>query len=138
MAVQSHDVVIGGDTYTINTFVATKGVKYLKKLLKVIGPAMAEAMAGSDGEEIRTDGLGKAAEILFDNIDSEGFDDMIIEWVKNNVTKNGQPVVFDMEFAGDYGKLMQLVKEIIMLNFATVFQNGFGGLLPSQANPLKP
>jgi len=137
MAVSSHSVMVGDVEYHVTTFPATKGVVYLKRLMKVIGPALAE-IAGSEDGTVNTEGLGKAAEILFDNLDKENLDQMIIEWVNKNVTKNGQPIVFDMEFAENYGALFSLVKEIISLNYSSVFQNGFGGLLPNQANPLKP
>lgn len=137
MAIGSHNVVVGDVTYVVTTFPAAKGLAYLKRLLKVVGPALAE-IAGGDEGGINADGLGKAAELLFDNLDKENLDQMIVDWVKNNVTKGGQPVVFDMEFAQNYGALFTLVKEVIMLNYASVFQNGFGGLLQSQTNLLKP
>ena len=139
MAVESHNVQIGEVTYTVNTFTATKGLVYLKKLMKVIGPALAEVASGGDGgDSANTDNLGRAAEMLFNNIDSEDMDKMIVEWVSKYTFKNGQPVIFDMEFAGNYGDLFSLVKEIIMLNYGSVFQNGFGGLLQSQGMLTKP
>lgn len=138
MAMSSHNVQIGEEAYVVNTFPATKGVVYLKKLMKVVGPALAEiAGAGEDGTQTGEANLGKAAEILFENLDKEGLDQMIIDWVKNNVTKNGQPVVFDQEFAENYGALFTLVKEIIVINYGSVFQNGFAGLLPNLAKPPK-
>lgn len=134
MAVGSHNVEVNGEIYTITTFTATKGVVYLKKIAKVIGPAFAELAGGSDeNQQVEAAHLGKAAQLFFDNIDKEGVDKMIEEWVKGYVTKNGQPIIFDMEFAENYGALFALVKEIINLNYKTVFQGGFGGMLN---NPL--
>lgn len=137
MAISSHEVQVGDETYVVNTFPATKGLMYLKRLLKVVGPAMAE-MAGSEEGQINSGGFGKAAEVLFDNLDKENLDQMVVDWVKNNVTKNGQPVIFDNEFSQNYGALFTLIKEMINLNYGSVFQNGFGGLLQNQMSLSKP
>lgn len=137
MAISSHEVLIGEVAYVVNTFPAVKGLGYLKKLLKVIGPALAEMASGDDGQ-MNQEGIGRAAEILFDNLDKENLDSMIVDWCKNNVTKNGQPINFDMEFAENYGALFTLIKEIIMLNYSSVFQNGFASLMPNLASQTKP
>jgi len=129
MAISSHNVEVNGEIYTINTFTATKGMIYLKKLAKIIGPAFAElAVDADENQQVEMERLGKAASLFFDNFDKEGADKIIEEWVKGYVTKNGQPIVYDMEFAGNYGALFYLVKEIINLNYKTVFQGGFGGM----------
>lgn len=137
MSRETQNVQVGNEVYQVTPFVATKGLAYLKKLLKVVGPALAEIAGEGDGT-VNADGLGKAAAILFDNLDKEGLDLMIKEWVDKYVTKNGQPVIFDTEFMADYGILFGLVKEIIVINYSSVFQDGFGGILSAQANLLKP
>jgi hypothetical protein len=109
--------------YRIQPFPAFKGLVILKKLTKILGPSMTTLIGGSDGTEIDGSNIDKAIELLVENFDGDGVETLVRDLVKS-VTKNGQPVAFDIEFMADYGKLLKLVAEIVKVNYGTVFQLG--------------
>lgn len=134
--IESKDIIIGDNEYSITTFNASKGLKYLKQLVKVLAPSFA-AMAESTGTEItstdikdaiadqtiQTGSLSKAVNLLVDNMDKED----VVELIQNLVAScrcNNKDINFNIQFAGNYGELMQLLLEVCTYNYATVFQAG--------------
>lgn len=112
MAIQQKEVTVGSDVFMLTQMPATKGIKTLKQLLRLIGPAAAEIFQEGN--------VTKAVDRLVENIDSVDvevlFKDLIATTAKQNMAVN-----FDNEFAGDYGKLMMLCKEVVEFNFGNVF-----------------
>lgn len=119
--IQQKPVNIQGTDYLITHLPATKGVRVLKQLGKLVGPAIGSYQEG---------GIPSAVEVLFNNIDTVDVEALIKELV-NTVSKGSMAVNFDMEFAGQYDKLFMLVQEVVEFNFGSVFT-----LLGSDANPL--
>lgn len=107
---------INGEEFLINTLPATRGLKVLKQLTKLLGPAFSELIKG--GPE--SNPVSVAIEKLFDNLDSVDVEELVKTLVASS-TKGSIAINFDTEFAGDYAKLFQLVKEIVEFNFGNVF-----------------
>lgn len=123
MIIEDKEIIIGDATYRIQPFPAFKGLVYLKKLTKLVGPSMTTLLGGSDGVDVDISSAEKAVELLVENFDGDGVETLIKDFMAS-VTKNGQPIAFDIEFMADYGKLMKLVAEVVKVNYGSVFQLG--------------
>ena len=113
MAIQQKTVTIKGQDYLLTTIPAIKGVALLKQLIKLLGPSFAKFQQGND--------LGGAMMVLFDNLDNVGVEQLIVNLVGLCATKDRVGINFDSEFAGEYDKLFELVKEIVEFNYGSVF-----------------
>lgn len=109
---QISETQVNGKSYTLTQFSATSGIKYLKKIQKLLVPIWAEAVA-SEGT-ITPETIRMASE-KFCELDEADIRSMVCE------ATSIMPVNFDLEFAGQYMGLFNLVKEIIMFNFSEVF-----------------
>ena len=115
-------IVIDGNTYNITPIPAMKGLSYLRRLGKLLGAPLATMMNDNGGAD-KVDGEGslqKAVQILVDNMDKEDVETLITDLLKT-VTKQGQPLNFTIEFTKNYGKLFKLVKEVVEVNFGSLF-----------------
>lgn len=125
----SRELTIGEVEYRITTFPAFKGLTFLQKLLKLVGPAIGEIFAkSSTGDEasIEEVALSGAIKELTTNLDKENVAQLVQEMIKAGVTKSGQPIQFDQEFSGQYGVLFELVGAIIKDNYSSFFgESGF-------------
>lgn len=113
MAIQQKTVEIGGESYLLTQFPATKGVRLGKTIAKLAGPVFSKLYA-EDG------GLMPAIETLLVNLDEVDFESLAKDLV-SSATKGNMSVNFDMEFAGRYDVLIQLMIEVITFNFSSVF-----------------
>lgn len=110
------EVTIGDTVYHLTQFPASKGIVYQKKIAKVALPVFAEIVKGDEGDNV----FGKVIDRVWDNLDQ--LDEQFIkELVVTGATKGNMAIQFDIEFAGDYMRLFELVKEIVMFNFESVF-----------------
>lgn len=120
--IEDLELTIEGETFRITPFPAFKGLVYLKKLTKIVGPSAA-AMFGEIDENGESNGPEKAVELLVSNFDGDGVETLIKDFMAS-VTKGGQPLIFDIEFQANYGKLLKLVIEVVKVNYSSVFQLG--------------
>lgn len=126
MIIEDKELIIDGETYRIQPFPAFKGLIYLKKLTKIVGPSVATMIGnGEDSLEGEID-PEKAVALLVQNFEGDGVETLIKDLMAA-VTKNGQPLIFDIEFQAAYDKLFKLVLEVVKVNYGSVFQ--LGGLL---------
>lgn len=116
--IRQKTVTISGEEFLISTLPATKGIKVLKQLTKLVGPAFSELMKGGQNEDFNP--VSVALEKLFDNLDSVDVENLVKELV-GSASKGSVAINFDMEFSGDYAKLFMLVKEIVEFNYGSVF-----------------
>lgn len=117
--IQQKEITLDGDTYMITQFPATKGIKILKQIVKLVGPSFAELSKASEGKA-EADVVSVALDKLFDNLDEVDVEALVKELV-SGASKNSVSVNFDMEFAGKYEKLFKLVREIVEFNYGSVF-----------------
>lgn len=111
-------VTISGEDYLLQQFGAIEGLKYQKALAQVILPAIAEISAAGEMSEQSAIAVGMSK--LAENIDK--IDEKMIEaMVVRGATKNNLGINFDNEFAGKYVELFNLLKEIVLFNFGSVF-----------------
>lgn len=117
MALKQHTVTIGDEQFLLQTIPATKGLKLLKQITKLVGPAFGELTKGGDNP----DGvIGSAIGKLIENLDQVEVELLVKELV-SSATKGTITINFDTEFAGEYAKLFHLTKEIVDFNYGSVF-----------------
>lgn len=104
-------ITVQGTDYTITHLPTTKGIRVLKQIGKLVGPAMLSYQGG---------GVAAAIGAIFENIDSVDVESLIKELIAS-VSKGSMAINYDMEFAGEYDKLYQLVQEVVEFNFGSVF-----------------
>lgn len=110
--IQQKDVTVGSEEYKITQMAATKGLKVLKQLVKLVGPAAAEIFQEGN--------VGGAVDKLVENIDVVDVEALFKELVAT-VSKQNMAINFDSEFAGNYALLLSLSKEVVEFNFGNVF-----------------
>lgn len=130
----SREVQIGEVEYRVTTFAASKGLGYLQKILKIVGPAIGDifsqvAETGIAEASIEDAALSKAIKELTQNMDDDNVAKLVQDMIRTGVTKGGQELKFDQEFSGNYGAMIQLVAAIIKDNYSSFFgESGFGKL----------
>ena len=117
---QQLDVHIDGTDYKITQFLATKGLGIEVKLMKLLGPSFMELQKASQDENAQEAVLSAAITVLIEQFDKVDVVALIKELL-SGVTKGTQTLNFDQEFAGRYGVIFDLVKEVLKFNFSDVF-----------------
>lgn len=110
--IQQKNVTVNGEEFLLTQFPATKGIRVMKQLIKLVGPAAAEIFKEGD--------ISGAVDKLVENMDAVDVETLLKELVAS-ASKGNVAVNFDNEFAGEYAKLLLLVKEIVEFNFGNVF-----------------
>lgn len=110
--IQQKTVTVLGQDYLLTHIPAIRGTRMLKRIVKLVGPAMATFQKEQD--------LGGAMQALFDSLD-DGLEALLVELV-SSASKGSVAISFDNEFAGEYDRLFLLVQEIVEFNYGSVFQ----------------
>ncbi len=142
--IETKKKTIDGDEYSVTQFPARRGLSLKIRLVKILGPALAEAASGLDlkdggnlqDTELDSGFLAKAVSKLVEGLDSST-GDLILEML-SQTRKNGHELteaVFDLEFAGNYMTLYKLLAFVIQAN--GFFPGGGIGFLtpPAKAEP---
>lgn len=110
----------GEQKFILKQYDAFKGITYQRKLIKILAPsfvAMQEEAAKENANFITV-----AIEKFVQNIDQVE-PAFLKELVMVGATKEGRVMInFENDFAGNYGVLFMLIKEIVMFNFEDLFQ----------------
>jgi len=139
----STEVTIGDVEYRVTTFPAFKGLTYLQKLLKIVGPAVGEVFAkaatsedGAASFDIEDEALSLAIRELTTNLDRDNVAQLVQDMIKDAVTKGGQVPNFNQEFSANYGALVKLLGVIVKENYSSFFgESGFGELAAMLPQP---
>lgn len=123
MAVKTTEKQIGDNLYSTTTFTGTRGLQLLKRLTKVVGPSLAIMLeGGSEEAQENADGVFvKAIKMLVENIDKDDVVALIKELVQNT-KRNGNTINFDIDFAGEYAELFQVVLFVVQENYGNFFK----------------
>lgn len=129
---RTQERVIDGVTYVCSQFPATKGLKMLHRVGRFIsGPLSALAGDMKPGQKVTamdlsTETLGKAIQAFFESCDEATFENTVKDLL-TSTTRDGKPVNFDIDFAGQLGHLMKVLAFVLEVNFKDFF-SGIGGL----------
>lgn len=138
---KSTELVVGDETYIVQSFTASTGLKHLQKIMKLAGPSLAaffsEASEGAEGEmTLDSSVINEAVSLFVANLDKVDAAQLVQDLVKDSVMKNGQPVQFNTEFAANYGALIKVLTAVLTENYSSFF--GESGLDLASLSPLLP
>ena len=133
MALKAHTKVIGGNEYVLNTIPTTAGLQVASTLVDIIGEGgshlvgVMSALKGLSKEaaldsEIPSDSLAKVVKSITSKIAEPRTIDMV-KLLLTDLRKDGEAVVFDIEFSAGFDVLFGLV--------AWSLENNFKGFLES-------
>lgn len=134
MAMKLHTKTIAGERWSLKTLPATTGLEVLTWLVGTMGaaaPAMAGAVAGKQATSLEAmlqlevaDGIGEAIAAVGRELakpdTTEKLKQLLGELQKGG-EKDAKDVAFDDEFAGDYLRLLEVVRWALEVNFGSFF-----------------
>ena len=129
---RTQERVIDNVTYVCSQFPATKGLKMLHRVGRFIaGPLSALAGDMKPGQKVTTadmsvDTIGKAVQAFFETCDEATFETTVKDLI-TSTTRDGKPINFDIDFAGQLGHLLKVLAFFLEVNFKDFF-SGIGGL----------
>lgn len=139
MAIKEETREINGATYTVQQFVARRGLALKTKLIKLIAPSAFALIGGAKAQggniidaDIGADVLSKSIKTMLDNLgDSADVERLVFEILSNTRRNNAQidGLLFDDVYAGNYGELFKAVFFVIEVNYGSFFRDmGIGNL----------
>lgn len=124
MALKQEEITIdtksGSNTYLITTFPAMRGLNYLKRLTRLVGPAIMAA----NGEGDVLDGksaMQVAIESLMDATDKVEVEQLILDLL-GGATLGGKAIDVDNHFSGEFGAMGKLIFAILKLNYGNFME----------------
>ncbi len=124
--IETKKKTIDGAEYSVTQFPARRGLGLKLRLIKLIGPALAEAAGAlnpANGTNSLMDSeidpwiIGRAVSSLVEGLDNDTGElilDLLAMTRKNGRELSGE--VFDLEFAGDYLTLYKVLGFVIQVN----------------------
>lgn len=143
---EAQERTIGGRLWTVSLLPATKGLDVYRRLVKLLGPALAAALGSLhaasvlDGE-IDMGRLGSAFGTLAERLGDPDAASLVKELVTSNLHCDGvevTPKTFDLLFQGDYTTLFQVAAFVIEANFALPFASWAAAIQERATRPKKP
>lgn len=132
MAIQTVEKNINGAVYSCTQLPARRALKLKAKLVKAIGPTVAQ-LFGSSKDDGSSDHVVKAIQILSQTLNENEFEGLVVELLQC-VRKDGielVPAIIDMEFAGDFDSLYKVLWFVLETNFSSFFSMlGIGNVYP--------
>lgn len=117
---------IDGAKYMVTQMTARQALKMQAKLVKLLGPCVAEAITSIFSKEDRENGLSKAIMALATQLDEKTFDGLIFELLQG-VRKNGMELreaEINLEFAGALNTLYKVIGFVLEANYADFLAEG--------------
>lgn len=121
MARELVEKYVDGTEYKIEQFPATKSLRILTTLTKILGEplSMAFALAKNEGmnDEKEAEILGKAVGTLCAKLDEDQVIHLVKELVASCLKGEGAKIQFETEFQGKIGHLFKLLKAILEVQY---------------------
>lgn len=121
--------------YTVTPFTGRKGVRIKTRLLKLIGPSLGYFVDGLSGHDISGQIISEAITKLTMQLDEDQTVNFILELLEKTAKDGkelGDPKVFDLEFAANYGILYKALWFTLEVNFGNFLPEIIGNLTASQ------
>lgn len=127
--------IIDGVKYFITPFLTRKGMVLQAKLSKIILPSLFGSLNNNSSNNILDNlDLGLLTTKLFENLDTNDFEVLILELLSTTVSQNdmskplSDPIAFDKEFQTDYKRLYTLIYAVVEINFKSFLLEVIGSL----------
>jgi len=142
MPITTHTVQAGGCAWTFTTLPATQGLEVFTQLTAIMGAATGQLSGGFKpgldmaDQDIDPNVLGAALGAVGMKLAEPGTVAMIkalLQSLQKGTPPALQPVQFDLEFAGNYGTLLAILRDALKANFQSFFVGspGFGAIVHS-------
>jgi hypothetical protein len=112
--VHTKSVTVDSETYEVTQFGASKGMKMLTRLTKILGEPMGMLFAEDNAEVDKA--LPLALKALSDRLDEE----MVLDTVKQLLTgirNHDGEIQFETHFAGRLGHMFKLLSKVLEVQF---------------------
>lgn len=140
MSIQVETRDIDGHTYEMFQMSATKSIKVLTRIMKLIGEPIGLLSGGVETKksvldlELNSDILGRALKAIAEKLD----EDMILTTIKEilePVQCDGKRILFETHFQGRIGHMFKVVKAALEVNYKDFFDaaSGLAGYVGSIA-----
>lgn len=106
--------------YFVTQYPATKGVKLLANLAKLLGKPLVMLTGGNMDTEVKPEALGEAFESIAMQLSDDDFLDLITNILSSTqIQMDGKTrdIVFNTDFSGNYLHLFKLIKEILFFQY---------------------
>lgn len=133
--ISAKEKVIDGAKYTVTQMTARQALKMQAKLLKLLGPCIAE-LIGAVGK-MEDAGLARAVMALAANLDEKTFDGLMFELLQH-VRKDGVELTegnINLEFAGALNTMYKVIAFVLEANYADFLEEG--GIIQSLISAAK-
>jgi len=141
-------VTVDGREYAIGCLMTGPSLKLMTRLAKLLLPAGAAGLAGSDMSSIKalteTVSLPSAMAMVAEKMDEDQVLDMVRTLVKEVRRADGAPMPFDSYFMGETAHLFKVVAASLEVNYGDFFGvlkewvGAFIGTLSPQPSPTQP
>jgi len=112
--IHTREITVDDKSYSVTQFSASKGMKMLTRLVKILGEPMAAFFSDPDAEMELAFPAALAA--LSDKLDEDVVLQTVKELVESLTTSEG-PVQFDTYFAGQFGHLFKVLGKILEVQY---------------------
>ena len=116
--IHTREVMVDGKKYSVTQFSASKGMKLLTRLVKILGEPMASFFSNPDAEQEIAFQAALAA--LSDKLD----EDVVLNTVKeliDSLSDAEGSIQFDTYFAGQFGHLFKVLGKILEVQYGDFF-----------------
>lgn len=122
---RTKEIALDGKRYDTTQYSATFGLKLLTRLSKVIGKPLAILTTTDQDSEVGADLISRAVEALTKEIDEDSVLTLVLDILHTTtIVANGnerRPIEFNTDFAGCYGHLFRLIKEVLSFQYSDFF-----------------
>ena len=116
--IHTREILVDGESYKVTQFSASKGMKLLTRLIKILGEPMASFFSNPDAEQEMAFQVALAA--LSDKLD----EDVVLATVKeliDSLSDGDGQISFDTHFAGRFGHLFKVLGKILEVQYGDFF-----------------
>lgn len=112
--IHTREILVDGQSYSVTQFSASKGMKLLTRLVKILGEPMASFLSNPDAE------AEGAFQMALGSLSEKLDEDVVLNTVKELIdclsTSEG-PIQFDTHFAGRFGHLFKVIGEVLKFQY---------------------
>lgn len=116
--IHTREILVDGQKYNVTQFSASKGMKLLTRLVKILGEPMASFLSNPDAQQ------EQAFQVALGSLSDKLDEDVVLNTVKelvDSVSTSEGPIQFDLHFAGRFGHLFKVLGEVLKIQYGDFF-----------------
>lgn len=139
------DIELDGRSYSTTQYSTSKGLDLLERLGRIVAEPLATMVAGGMDADVSASMLSLAARSLFTQLQPGQLKPLCESILSTTQYRDGdriRQIIFDTDFAGRYGHLARLIKEVLFFQFNDFLPESVSGLnlapeAPRTVRPIK-